>query len=428
MPIPQHLARGVTERLVRGRPADEVVALLTDTSQQERPAPPRVPAPREWSARAHARRVEHVRALGVDIPHLTGDAPRPGPATLRGSIENYIGMAQVPVGLIGPLRVNGIHARGDFYVPLATSEGALVASHDRGAQLLTAAGGAVCLTTTEQVQRAPAFVFDRMAQAAHFAAWAVGEFESLQDAVARVTRHGRLLDVATHIEGNHVYLIFAFHTGDAAGQNMVTFCTAALCEEILSRTPVPPRCWFLESNMSGDKKATALSFMQGRGRSVTAEASIPRALVAEVLHTTPERMCDYWRVSFVGGVRTGSIGVNGHIANGIAALFLACGQDVACVSEASVGVTRLELTEAGDLYAAVSLPNLIVGSVGGGTRLPTAQECLRIMDCLGDGRASRLAEICAALTLAGELSIVGALCSGDFARAHAALGRGAPAR
>jgi hydroxymethylglutaryl-CoA reductase (NADPH) len=423
MPISQDQAVQVAERLARGRPWMKLVEYLESTPSEERPVPPRVPGLREWSAEAHQKRVEFVAGLGTEIPHLVGDAERADPATLRGSIENFIGMAQVPVGLVGPLRVNGIHARGDFYVPLATSEGALVASHDRGAQLITASGGAVCLTTTEQVQRAPAFVFDGLAQAAHFAAWATGEFEALQAAVGRTTRHGRLLDVATHIEGNHVYLIFAFHTGDAAGQNMVTLATAALCEDILERTPVQPRYWFLESNMSGDKKATALSFLQGRGRSVTAEARIPRGLVEGVLHTTPERMADYWRVSFVGGVRTGSIGVNGHIANGIAALFLACGQDVACVSEASVGVTRLEVTDEGDLYAAVSLPNLIVGSVGGGTRLPTAQECLRIMDCLGDDRASRLAEICAALTLAGELSIVGALCAGEFARAHAMFGR-----
>lgn len=424
MPISQHQARKVADRLIQGRPADEMVGLLGATPADERAVPPRVPCPREWSAEAHRRRVAFVAEQGVEIPHLAGDAPHPDPATLRGSIENFIGFAQVPVGLIGPLRVNGIHARGDFYVPLATSEGALVASHDRGAHLVTAAGGAICLTTTEQVQRAPAFVFESVAQSAHFATWAVRQFETSQEIVARTSRHGRLLDVSTHIEGSQVYLIFAFHTGDAAGQNMVTFCTAAICDDLLARTPVQPRYWFLESNMSGDKKATALSFLQTRGRNVTAEARIPRALVEGVLHTTPERMADYWRVSFVGGVRTGSIGVNGHIANGIAALFLACGQDVACVSEASVGVTRLEVTDQGDLYAAVSLPNLIVGSVGGGTRLPTAQECLRIMDCLGDGRATKLAEICAALTLAGELSIVGALCSGDFARAHAALGRG----
>jgi hydroxymethylglutaryl-CoA reductase (NADPH) len=424
MPISQDQARKVRDRLVQGRPTAEMVALLDATHADERPVPPRVPGLREWNADAHRKRVAFIQELGTEIPHLAGDAPHPDPGTLRGSIENYIGFAQVPVGLVGPLRVNGLHARGDFYVPLATSEGALVASHDRGAHLVTAAGGAICLTTSEHVQRAPAFVFDSVTRSAYFAAWAVDQFETLQGIVAQTSNHGRLLDLQTHIEGNQVYLIFAFHTGDAAGQNMVTFCTAAICEHILARTPVQPRYWFLESNMSGDKKATALSFLQTRGRNVTAETRIPRALVEDVLHTTPERMADYWRVSFVGGVRTGSIGVNGHIANGIAALFLACGQDVACVSEASVGVTRLEVTDEGDLYAAVSLPNLIVGSVGGGTRLPTAQECLRIMDCLGDGRASKLAEICAALTLAGELSIVGALCSGDFARAHAALGRG----
>ena len=135
-------------------------------------------------------------------------------------------------------------------------------------------------------------------------------------------------------------------------------------------------------------------------------------------------MCDYWRMSFVAGVQQGSIGVSGHIANGIAALFLATGQDVACVSEARVGITRME-TRGDDLYIALTLPNLIVGTVGGGTRLPTAQECLAIMDCVGTGKAARLAEIAAAMALAGEISIMGALCAGEFAQAHASLGRGA---
>lgn len=176
--------------------------------------------------------------------------------------------------------------------------------------------------------------------------------------------------------------------------------------------------------MSGDKKATALSFSRTRGRNVTAEVVVPRELVEKALHTTPERMCDYWRMSFIGGVQTGSIGVSGHVANGLTALFIACGQDVACVSEAAVGVTRMELTDGGDLYAAVNLPNLIVGTVGGGTRLPTARECLRIVDCDGPDTAARFAEICATVSLGGELSIVGALCSGDFASAHQDLGRG----
>ncbi|HLM66679.1 MAG TPA: hypothetical protein VK358_04085, partial [Longimicrobium sp.] len=192
MPISQDQARTIADRLIQGRPADEMVGLLGATHADERPVPPRVPGLREWNADAHRKRVEFVQELGVELTHLAGDAPQAEAASMRGSIENFIGFAQIPVGLIGPLRVNGIHARGDFYVPLATSEGALVASYDRGANLLTAAGGAICLTTTEQVQRAPAFVFEALAQAAHFAAWATGEFEAFQEAVKRTSRHGRL--------------------------------------------------------------------------------------------------------------------------------------------------------------------------------------------------------------------------------------------
>ncbi|HEX6910023.1 MAG TPA: hypothetical protein VF142_06500, partial [Longimicrobium sp.] len=182
MPISQDQARKVRDRLIQGRPAAEMVALLDATPAEERAVPPRVPCLREWSAEAHGKRVAFIRdALGTEVPHLSGAAPHPDPGTLRGNVENFVGFAQVPVGLVGPLRVNGLHARGDFYVPLATSEGALVASHDRGAHLVTAAGGATCLTTTEQVQRAPAFVFDRVAEAAYFAAFAVDQFEASQE-------------------------------------------------------------------------------------------------------------------------------------------------------------------------------------------------------------------------------------------------------
>jgi hydroxymethylglutaryl-CoA reductase (NADPH) len=289
-------------------------------------------------------------------------------------------------------------------------------------RIISHAGGAVCLLTAEHVQRAPGFAFETIADAAHFAVWAVGQVDTFRAVAESRTRHGRLLEVATQVDGSHVYLIFAFHTGDAAGQNMVTFCTAAICEDILARTPVRPSFWFLESNLSGDKKATALSFMQTRGRNVTAEVLLPGRLVERGLRTTPERMADYWRMSFVAGVQSGSIGVSGHVANGIAALFLATGQDMACVSEAAVGTTRMEVRGA-DLYCSVTLPNLIVGTVGGGTRLPTAHECLGILDCVGQGTAARLAEICAGVALSGEISIVGALCAGEFARAHRDLGR-----
>jgi hydroxymethylglutaryl-CoA reductase (NADPH) len=177
--------------------------------------------------------------------------------------------------------------------------------------------------------------------------------------------------------------------------------------------------------LSGDKKASAQSFLGVRGKKVSAEVRLPRKIVERHLHTTPEKMVDYWRMSALGGVMSGTIGVQGHYANGLAALFIACGQDAACVSEAAVGVTRFEVEGAGDsLYAAVTLPNLIVGTVGGGTGLPSQRACLEMLGLAGANHARALAEVCAGLALAGELSIIAALSAHEFTRAHARLARG----
>jgi hydroxymethylglutaryl-CoA reductase (NADPH) len=205
---------------------------------------------------------------------------------------------------------------------------------------------------------------------------------------------------------------------------MVTVAADAICSYILESSPVKPLYHFVEANLSGDKKASVQSFTTVRGRKVTAEARVPGDLVRERLHTTPRRMTDYWRMSSMGGVMSGTIGVQGHYANGLAALYIACGQDAACVAESAVGVTRLEETPEGDLYAAVTLPSLVVGTVGGGTGLPTQRACLEILGLAGAGHARAFAEVCAGLALAGELSIVGALCAGDFTRAHQRLARG----
>jgi hydroxymethylglutaryl-CoA reductase (NADPH) len=220
-----------------------------------------------------------------------------------------------------------------------------------------------------------------------------------------------------------VYLIFEFTTGDASGQNMVTIATQAICEYILAHAPVKARWSVVEANLSGDKKATTQSFMGVRGKKVSAEVRLPGDLVTRSLHVAPAALVDYWRMSAVGGVMSGSIGVHGHYANGLAALFIACGQDAACVAEAAVGVTRFELLEDGSLYAAVTLPNLIVGTVGGGTGLPSQRACLDILGLPGANSARALAEVCAALSLAGELSITGALAAGEFTGAHHRLAR-----
>jgi hydroxymethylglutaryl-CoA reductase (NADPH) len=343
----------------------------------------------------------------------------------RGSIENCIGAVKTPVGLAGPLRIEGAHAHGDYYLPLATTEAALVASYSRGAQVISEAGGCAALLIAEGIGRSPGFAFATLREAAQFAEWALGQRLVFNGCVAQTTSHGRLKEMRAVIEGNHVYLHLDFTTGDAAGQNMVTLATEAICGYIITATPVSPQYWFLEANYSGDKKASARSFVGVRGRRVSAEVTIPADLVRRRLHTTAVRMADYFRMGALGGVLSGTLGAQGHYANGLAALYLATGQDVACVAESAVGVTRMELTAAGDLYASVTLPSVIVGTVGGGTGLPSQRACLDVMGLAGPGHAAALAEVCAGLCLAGELSLTGALCAGHFASAHRKLGRDA---
>lgn len=340
------------------------------------------------------------------------------------NIENYIGTLRLPVGVIGPLRVNGIFAKGDFYVPLATSEAALVASYGRGARLISSVGGATTATLAEGVHRSPGFAFGTTTEAGLFVAWVCENFELLEAAAQKTTRHGKLVEISPHVEGDHVYLVFTYTTGDAAGQNMVTIATEAVCRAIEEHSPVEPLYWFVEGNFSGDKKASAMSFLSVRGRKVTASVELPGEEIEKQLHTTPRRMEEYWRMSALGGVMSGSIGVQGHYANGLAALYLATGQDAACVAESAVGVTRIEQRDGNKLFVSVTLPNVIVGTVGGGTNLPTQSAGLNILGLKGAGHARAFGEVIAAVCLAGELSIIGALCAHEFASAHKNLARG----
>ncbi len=340
------------------------------------------------------------------------------------NIENFIGTVKVPVGLAGPLRVNGLFAKGDYYVPLATTEAALVASYSRGSVAISEAGGCSAMLVNEGVSRAPGFAFRNLEEAGRFVLWVVSQQDAFKQAAEATTRHGQFSDMRFAIEGNHVYLSFEFTTGSAAGQNMVTIATQAICIYIKENSPVQPQYSFVEANLSGDKKASALSFLSVRGKKVVAEVTLSPELVKRVLHSTPQMMVNYWRMSALGGVMSGTIGVQGHYANGMAALFIACGQDAACVAESSVGITRFELLAGDNLYACVSLPNVIVGTVGGGTSLPSQRACLELMGLAGADHAEAFAEVTGALALAGELSIIGALSSDEFARAHSRLARG----
>lgn len=341
---------------------------------------------------------------------------------LRGNIENFIGMTQVPTGVIGPLKIQGTQANGSFYVPLATTEGALVASYNRGAKVITSSGGANSICLLEKVQRAPTFKLENLNSVLAFVQWVLNLKETFDQLVAQKSNFAKLLDIKTNIEGNHVTLIFEYHTGDAAGQNMVTICTDSIINYIVTKSPVTIIQHYLESNFSGDKKATARSLADARGKRVTAEVKIPEKTLLKQLGVSVNQMIDFWTASVLGTAQSGALGLEGHFANGLTALYMACGQDVACVAEGYVGFTRFEAM-LGDLYACVTLPALTVGTVGGGTHLPTQRACLELMDCYGSGKAVKFAEICAAVLLSGELSISAALASGKFSKAHKLFGR-----
>jgi hydroxymethylglutaryl-CoA reductase (NADPH) len=406
----------------------ETEELLQRLSASPTPSAPRIPGSAKITPEALDRRWNAIglspEKEGTARAQLLDAQTAEQVDSYRRNIENFIGTVKLPVGLAGPLRVNGLFAQGDYFVPLATTEAALVASYNRGAQLISEAGGCAALLLNEGVSRAPGFAFRDLKEVGAFVGWAVQQMDEFRARAEATTRHGKLKDVRVAIEGNHVYLIFEYTTGDAAGQNMVTIATESVCDYILAHAPVKPQHHFVEANMSGDKKASAQSFLTVRGKKVTAEITVPSNLIKKRLRTTARAMADYWRMSAIGGVLSGTIGVQGHYANGLAALFIACGQDAACVSESAVGVTRFELLEGGDLYASVTLPNLIVGTVGGGTSLPSQKACLEILGLSGAGKARALAEVAAGLALAGELSITAALAAGHFAQAHRKLARG----
>jgi len=423
MPVPKDYSIKAIKDILKGKSLDEFAKKLKARFPDKEPLPERLPREVLLTEDAQEQRIRILEKTGVKFQFVNGKKHIEDFSIFRGNIENFIGLAQIPIGIIGPLRINGLYAYGDFYVPLATTEGALVASYNRGAKIISFSGGAKVMCLHSRVSRAPGFAFNNLTEVGQFIIWCVENFNKFQKLAKTTTTHGNLEDIKITIEGNQVYINFEYTTGDAAGQNMVTIATEQVCKYIMAKAPIKPRFYFIESNMSGDKKATALSYLFVRGKKVTAEIIIPRDIFMKFLHTTPEMMMEYWKMSFVGGVQSGSIGIQGHYANGLAALFIACGQDVACVSEAAMGITRVDIVQKGDLYISVTLPNLIVGTVGGGTGLPTQSECLALLGCKGQGSAKKFAEICTATVLASEISIMGALAAGQFAQAHLLYGR-----
>jgi hydroxymethylglutaryl-CoA reductase (NADPH) len=359
---------------------------------------------------------------GSRLAHV-GAASLPG-ESMRGNVENPVGAAQTPLGVAGPLLVHGEHARGVFYVPLATTEGALVRSYERGMAALTRAGGVTARVCLDENFISPVFLFDEVAAACDFTRALPDDLPALRAEAEATTRHGRLLRVECCPLGREVIVHFCYHTADANGMNMIVKATERACEWVVRRHPA--RRFYLFSGHSSEKRASGALFRGGKGKKVVAGALLPARVVRAYLHTTPAELCDVWRHTVLGHAHAHAVGYNAHLANGLAALFIACGQDVANVANAAVGLTVFETTDSGDLYASVTLPSLTVGTVGGGTGRGTGRECLEMLGCAGPGKALKFAEVAAATLLAGELSMGAALASGEFVAAHECYGRNRP--
>jgi hydroxymethylglutaryl-CoA reductase (NADPH) len=347
------------------------------------------------------------------------------PATLPGNIEHFTGVAQVPIGVAGPLLVNGEHAQGEFYVPLATAEGTLVASYNRGMKLLHEAGGVTTTILEDHMQRAPSFIFPSAREARAFGEWLVERFDDVKAAAEATTSTGVLQEIEQYSASRILYTRFNYTTGDAAGQNLTGKATQAACNWIVASYPGIEQ-YFLESNFATDKKSSQVNMLHTRGKRVVAEATIPDALMRSVMNSSSELMFRARQVSNLGGFMSGVNNNGAHSANGITAMFIATGQDVANVAESSAAFVHAELRPDGDYYYSITIPSLIVATYGGGTGLATQRECLELLGCYGTGRVRKLTEIIAATVLCGELSLGSAIVAEEWVTAHDAYGRNRP--
>jgi len=357
---------------------------------------------------------------GVEVKHISNYSFDPHIA--QGNIENFIGVAQIPIGLAGPLKVNGEYAQGEFLIPMATTEGTLVASYNRGIKLLNMCGGVTCTVIGDSMQRAPVFVFENARDTREFAEWVNQNLDKIRTEAEATSSVAKLQYIDTYQSNKFAYLRFNYSTGDAAGQNMVGRATFAACSWILDQYP-GVKHFYLESNFATDKKASQINIMKTRGKRVTAEAVIEREILEQHMRVEPESLAYHLKVANIGSILSGANNNGAHSANGITAIFIATGQDVANVSESSAGLLYNELTPEGDLYISITIPSLIVATYGGGVGLATQRESLEMLGCYGRDKVKKLAEIITGVVLAGELSLGAAISSSDWVSSHEQYGR-----
>jgi hydroxymethylglutaryl-CoA reductase (NADPH) len=382
---------------------------------------PRANGPADYTDEMVDKRLAFFREkTGVKASHIRKYSF--DPARLQGNIENFSGVAQVPIGFAGPLLVNGEHAQGEFYVPLATSEGTLVASYNRGMKVIKESGGVKTTVVDDAMQRAPVFHFQDARGARDFGIWVTENFENIQAAAESTTSSGKLRNIEQYPASKMMFLRFNFTTGDAAGQNMVSMATFAACEWIKQHYSGIQR-YLLSGNLDTDKKTSYINMLRTRGKRVVAEMVIPAKVLEDLAGAPIDVLLRQRQVSNLGSFMAGANNNGAHSANGITALFIATGQDVANVAESSAAMVYVEKTMENDYYYSITLPSLIVATYGGGTGLATQKECLEILGCYGSGKVKKLAEIVAATVVAGEISLASAVMAGEWVSSHEKFGR-----
>ncbi len=333
--------------------------------------------------------------------------------------ENLIGAVTLPLGVAGPIEIKGKYITGSYIIPLATTEGALVASVSRGCKVITQSGGAMIHIEHVGTTRGALFEVNNINEGARFRDWLQDNHNALSKQAESTSSHLKLIKIDSTQIGKNVYVRFYYDTHDAMGMNMVTLATDILCQFIKKEKNI--ECLAVAGNYDIDKKPAWLNFISGRGRKGWAEVVIPKQIIAEVLKTTSEEIYQLViKKCWGGSMMAGSLGFNAHFANIAAAFFAATGQDLAHVVEASQGVTSAEVLENGDLYFSVYLPDIMLGTVGGGTKLKTQTEARSI---IGVQKVEELAEVFVAAILAGELSLLASLATNTLACAHKTLGR-----
>lgn len=397
---------------------------LTDTYTLE--TLPKLPARGFYTEEARERRLEFLKAeTGATVPQTPLSCI--DPETLKKNIENFIGTIEIPVGVAGPLLFKGDQAKGLIYAPLATTEGALVATITKGAQALSRSSGVRTRVLAHRMVRVPVFDFIHIDDALGFIKWIDENIESIRIETSRYSSYAKLQTVTSSIMGRSVFVEFEYTTGDASGQNMTTTCTwhAILWIKSQVGNRFNLQNMMIESTASSDKRASAYSMLKGRGIRVIAEAEIEESVVRSVLGTTSDRIVRAYQRCNLGSIRAGVVGTNINVANAIAAIFTATGQDIACTHESSVSQLYLEKTESG-FYVSLLLPSLVIATIGGGTHLPHQRGYLEMLGCYGSGKVRRLAEIICGFALSLDICTLSALESGRFAIAHEKLGRNKP--